>query len=200
MKNKKINIVSIVAVLLIAATLSAISCKKDSLGITNNMSGKAQLTVSKGTGNPGPILEPDRKEVNMIGGCFCTEYVAYRIRGASNTFDFPDAKYWGSGGWLAKQGYVKQTFSTTQLPQNKDVIVIQSGWGVSTLHGHVAFVGSSYVSGSSICVNAIGANQGGTKALKCDCPNETSKLMTGILNNDSRIEIWRKANPALACP
>lgn len=151
--------------------------------------------------NAGPIYVLDRFPLDVKGGCFCTEYVAYRIRGAKNKPDFKDAKFWGSNGWLSNNGYVKQNFSLTTLPQNKDVIIIHSGWGISSLYGHVGFVGSSTIENGTIKINVIGANQyQPSKASKCGCNNESNMPIQGVKNNDARIEIWRKSNPALACP
>lgn len=152
--------------------------------------------------NAGPILVSERSHLDIKGGCFCTEYVAYRIRGANNKYDFRHARYWGSrGNWLANNGYAKQSFSTTNLPQNKDVIVILSGWDIIPTYGHVAFVGSSYVQNGTITINVVGANQYQKPvAYKCGCNNESTMPISGVRNNDTRIEIWRKANPALACP
>jgi hypothetical protein len=137
------------------------------------------------------------------GGCWCTEYVAVRVIGQNVTTapGFPNAKDWGRS-WLPNKGYGLKAFSASALPQNKDVIVIKAGYFGVGQYGHVALVGSSWKNANgTITIRLIGANQTPDKTKwsnKCGCPNESAWDI--IVNaGDSRIEIYRKSNPALKC-
>lgn len=190
----KKSIVYVVCYLVIAVGLQ--SCQK------SIVANEAETDLGIGAaGNYGPFWvtkgRPD------WGGCWCTEYVAIRVIGQDVTTSpgFPNAKDWGKS-WLPNKGYSLKAFSASSLPQNKDVIVIKAGnFGVGQ-YGHVAFVGSAWKNtNGTITIQLIGANQTPDKAKwsnKCGCPNESAWEI--IVNaGDTRVEIYRKSNPALNC-
>lgn len=150
--------------------------------------------------NYGPFWVTSRPS---WGGCWCTEYVAIRILGqnVSTAPGFPNAKDWGNS-WLPNKGYSLKSFSINALPQNKDVIVVKANnFGVGQ-YGHVAFVGSAWKNANgTITIRMIGANQTSDKTKwsnKCGCPNESAWDII-VNSGDTRILIYRKANPALNC-
>jgi hypothetical protein len=153
------------------------------------------------TANNAPMLLSDRPS---DGGCWCTEYIVARIVGLANmtSSDLKPAKNYGDAtGWLSNHGYSKVSFSTSNLPQNKDVIIMKSGsHGITNSNGHIGFVGSVSTNGNTITINVVGANQNKTPTnIVCGCPNE-STMAVNTTSSDAYIEIWRKPNPALACP
>lgn len=158
-----------------------------------NLSARPVYTTFAGHPNAPFILSTRPGD----GGCWCTEYVAARVDGLANMGSFPAAKNFGNS-WLPNRGYYLVNYSANNLPQNKDIIVMQSGsHGISHPSGHVGIVGSAYLNGNTIKINVYGANQGKTPVKTvCGCPNE-SLMVVSTWEGDSSIQIWRKDGSVL---
>ena len=88
--------------------------------------------------------------------CWCTDYIKNRLG------------YWGvkagdakdMGSWLTKIGWKKvPSFSATDLPRNKDIIIFQPGaHGAHSSAGHIGMVASAQNVRGNILVRIVGAN------------------------------------------
>ena len=122
--------------------------------------------------------------------CWCTDYIKNRLSLPKKA----DAK--DMGQILIDAGYhLVENISTTNLPQNKDVIIFHADYGdpISTEYGHIAMIVSAYASGKQIRYKTVGANNHGKLKLKDEynCSNVSISSPARALIVD-KISIYRK--------
>ena len=183
-------------VLFLTLSVLIIGCQQNDEFITNDeIINQGDVIINAKAGYSSPMIVSDR---SSNGGCWCTEYVWWRITDGQYGANFTTAYKWHT--WLINNGYFKVSYSKTNLPQNRDVIVFQRGiLGMSSTAGHVAFVGAAWANtNNSITVNVVGANQGGTLLNRCSCPNE-STIQKVVTVGMYGVDFYRKSNPTIYC-
>lgn len=95
-------------------------------------------------------------------------------------------------------------FSLVTTPQNKDIIVMQPGFGngVNTTYGHIALVGTvTNNSNGTQTLVLYGANQGGTTNTEWCCSNVSAWTVTLTATNKKFVSFYRNLSKLkTVCP
>lgn len=181
----KTNIVGLIVFLFVGAVFS--SCDKDADVVSEEIVSQEQAS-SLFPPTPDTNDTPAMLRSAVAGNCQCIDYVRNRlgITDAGSAYEY--------GPVLERYGYVLQDISPSNPPQKYDIIIYHKDYGhrVNKYAGHIGMVASSSVSGRTISVDVVAANNRNDKPTWEEYGCNNVSIMTSKALNVRKVSVYRK--------